>query len=200
MPQRQLDIATKLEQTYAQALLGVIDGADDAALLATVADEAGQLRRLIEREPDLVRLVATRTLSTRDRAGMLERLFATRLTEVLYRFVQVVNRKNRLDDLGGILRAFARLVDERGGVVAVDAHVPALLADAAVSRLAASIGAALGREARVRQRVEPDLIGGLKLRIGDRLIDGSVAAQLRLMRAAMTAAGRQRAREAVRPG
>ena len=61
------------------------------------------------------------------------------------------------------------------------------------------IGAALGKEAVLYPYVDPSMIGGLKLRIGDRLIDGSVAGKLRRMRHAMRGGGEagRRIRESI---
>jgi len=57
-------------------------------------------------------------------------------------------------------------------------------------RVAEQIGQALGKGVTLTQRVDPALIGGLKIKIGDQLIDASVASQLRNMKNKMIAAGR----------
>ena len=106
----------------------------------------------------------------------------------------VVNQKDRLGSLPGIVRAFANLVDERQGVVEVDAYVANRLDEGQASAIADRLGASMGRKVALKQHVDEELIGGLKLRIGDKLLDGSVATQLRLMRDKFVQAGREKAR------
>lgn len=183
---------SKVDHTYASALVELVDEGVDGATLDTVATEMKGVAALIDDAPDLVRLLSTRTLSVQQRSGTIERIFKGRVSDLVHRFLQVVNAKNRLGDLSGIIRAFLAEVDERRGIVQVDATVAAPLDPAAAERVGTAIGQAIGKNVVLHPEVVPEMIGGLKLRIGDRLIDGSLATQLRLMRDRMVAAGRAR--------
>ena len=68
--------------------------------------------------------------------------------------------------------------------------------EASVNQVAEAVGQVMGKQAVVHQYVDPTLIGGLKLRIADQLIDGSVATQLRLIRENMITTGRDHVRRA----
>jgi len=183
-----------VSQIYAAAL---VEMADEAGELDAVADEAAQLGELLAADADLANLLSNRILSTDERAGAIERLFQGKVSDLLYRFLQVVNRKGRMAELPGILHAFGKLFAERRGVLQIDAYVAEKLDEEKLARIASSIGEALGKQVVPHQHVDPSLIGGLKLRIGDRLLDGSVAAQLKLLQQRMTAAGREKARAAL---
>jgi len=181
-----------VELVYAQSLLEL---AQDAGVLDDVAAQMVQIAELSEREPGLIRLISTRTISVDQRAKIIEHMLKGKVHDLLYRFLQVVNRKNRLEHLQGIAAALAHLVDEANGIVRVDAYVTSLLDEAHAEQLAERIGGIIDGKVVLRQEVQPDLIGGVKMRIGDRLIDGSVAAQLRALERRIGETGRASARD-----
>jgi len=183
-----------VERTYAQVLLEL---ADEGGVLDQVADEVQQLGELIRNDLGLRQLLASKVLTVSERAGVLKNLFDGHLDDLLYRFLQVVNAKNRLDLVDRIVHAFARLLDQKQGLIEIDAYVASHLDDALVEAVSARIGQALDQTAIVHQVVDPALIGGLKVRVGDRLVDGSVATQLRRMQQSMVSTGRDKARERV---
>ncbi len=189
------DMKDSLATTYAQALL---DLALQAGAVDEIARQVEQLRELIGRDAGLRVLLASRLVSVSRRAASLERIFRGRVHDVLYRFVQVVNRKHRLAALPRMLASFEALAEEHRGVREVDAYVAVPLSEHEAMSVAAAVGRAIDRNVILNQHVDPSLIGGLKLRVGDRLIDGSVAAQLKRMRRKLVQTGRDDARQRTR--
>ncbi len=193
MPDTQSNMTSVLEQTYAKALLEMVDEQLSGAVDEITA-ELQQLLDLTQSEPELVQLISTRTMSAADRAGVITRVFKGRITDLIYHFLLTVNEKNRLDQFQGIIRAFVAMAQDRKGMIEVDAYVATTLNDEGVQQIASGVGNVIGKQVLLRQHVDPALIGGLKLRIGDRLIDGSVAVQLKIMRQRMINTGRDKAR------
>ena len=183
-----------VERTYAQVLLEL---ADEAGVLDEIADESQQLEELIRTDIDLRRLLESKVLAVAERSGVLENIFHGRIHDLLYRFIQVVNQKDRLDELGRVMLAFAKLLDEKRGLIEVDAYVASRLDEGLAQQVASRIGQAFDSTAIVHQYVDPSLIGGLKIRVADRLIDGSVVAQLRRIQEKIITSGREKAREQV---
>ena len=192
MPSQQAQQVTQsVEWVYAAALLDLAVQGEQRDEIRAELEEVGGL---LSGEPELAKLLASRVLATSERRGCLERIFKGQISDLSYRFLQVVNDKDRLADLAGIIRAFGRLVDEQQGLVDVDAYVATALDETQSRRVAAALDVALDRRVVLHQHVEPHLIGGLKLRVGDRLIDGSIATQLRRMKQQIIDTGRVRAR------
>ena len=162
MAHAQLKMIGKVEQVYAEALL---DLAGDA--YSEVAQQMQQIGELIKSQPDLVRLISTRTINVDERSKIIERLFKGKVSDVLYRFLQVVNRKNRLGVLEGIVRAFGAAVDRKLGVLEVDGYV-AKLDDGAADRITLGLSQALGKNVVLTLHEDASLIGGPKIRIGMR--------------------------------
>ena len=191
MPDNE-DMIQSIDQVYAQALL---DLADEVGQLDAVADEMAQLGELAREQPDLVCLISTRTLSVEQRGRIIENMLKGRVSDLVYRFLQVVNAKNQLDRILGIVKAVLEGLDDRHGIVRVKAFLAVALEAQRAQQVAELIGTVVGGQVQLEQHVQPDLIGGLIIRVGDRLIDGSVSTQLRIMRQRIVASGRDNARQ-----
>lgn len=176
---------------YAQALMQL---SLEHQQLDAVAGELQSLTAMVESDADLRRLITNPILGSSQRADMLQRLFEGRVSDLLYRFLQTVNRKGRLAALPAIGSAFVALLAEHRNEIEVEAHVAAPMDAGSAGRVADGLGASLGKQVTLTQHVDPSLIGGLKLRIGDRLIDASVQSQLRSIEQQLVAVGREKAR------
>ncbi len=180
---------------YAQALMEL---SIEQQQLDAVADELKDLCGLVESDADLRRLITNPILGSGQRAGMLQRLFEGRVSDLLYRFLQTINRKNRLAALPAIGSAFVKLLAAHRNEIEVEAYVASPMDAGTADRVAAGLGSTLGKQVTLTQHVDPSLIGGLKLRIGDRLLDASVQSQLRSIQQQLIAVGREIARAAAK--
>ena len=192
-PDPPAPVTDSVSRVYAQALLELAQSANQ---LDAIAQEVSDLAALLAGNNDLRQLLDSRAIGAEARRGVIERVFKGKVSDTLYRFLQVVNTKDRLGVLPGILASFGEKLDEARGIVKVDAYVAKSLDAGQADRVAKAVGDSLGgKRVVLRQHVNPDLIGGLKLRIGDELIDASVATQLKLMQRRLVEAGQERARE-----
>jgi len=182
-----------VDKVYAQALFEI---AEQAGQTDAIGQELGELAQLIQTQPDLAKLISSRVLRAESLASALKSIFEGKVSDTLYRFLQVLNRKGRIANLPGVIVAYQRLVEEKQGVVEVEAFVAAPLDESQANQVAAGVGKAIGRNVSLKQHVDPSLIGGLKLRVGDRLIDGSAATQLKILRQRIVQEGREKARSA----
>jgi F-type H+-transporting ATPase subunit delta len=96
--------------------------------------------------------------------------------------VRLLVGAGRLADVGRIAEEYERLADEDAGRVRATAITAVPLSRAETDRLTADLGRKLGREVRLDARVDPAIVGGLVLRVGDRVMDGSVATRLQQLR------------------
>jgi len=89
---------------------------------------------------------------------------------------------NRLDDVDAIAEEYGRLVDEDAGRIRATAVTAVPLSRPDVYKLEAELAEKFGHEVRLNTTVDRAIIGGLVLRIGDRVIDASVATRLQQLR------------------
>jgi F-type H+-transporting ATPase subunit delta len=190
MAAETLQLTQTVEEVYAAALLELAQAGSGGSSADDVREQMDDIAQLVRTDPGLQKLLSSMVLSTTERSASIQRIFEGRVSDLVYRFLQVVNSKDRLGDLLAIATAFGQLVDRCNGILKVDAYVAASMDDAQLQRVTTDLGQALGGTVVLHQYVDPTLIGGIKLRIGDKLIDASVASQLRKMKEKIVAAGR----------
>ncbi|MEM9415685.1 MAG: ATP synthase F1 subunit delta [Planctomycetota bacterium] len=169
-------------RVYAEALL---DLAREAGEQDAIAQQVSDLLPAVQPGSDLHRLVTNPVISTDERSKIVARVFEGKVSDLLLRFLKVVADKDRLGSLDMILSGYLLATAESGGRITVDAYVASAMDDATATQVAQRIGESMGKEVTLRQHIDESLIGGLKIKVGDKLIDASVASQLRAMRQKM---------------
>lgn len=171
-----------LANVYATSLLDLADQAGGEDKILEVADELEQIVELARSGRNFGEFLSSPIVDAKQRGESIRRIFSDNVTDLTLRFLLVLNEKGRLGHLEPITVAYDRLVQERFGRVEVNVYTPAPLGEAQLESIRNRVRDALGREPVLHPYTDPMMIGGLKLRIGDQLIDGSVAGQLRRIR------------------
>ena len=164
---------------YAQALY---QEAEAQGHVDAVDDGVGQLKELFETSRELRVLFESPVYSAEQKGNVVEKLFAGRLPDLLTRFVRLLLDKQREGLFPEIVKAYRALRDEQLGVVEAHVKTAAPLGAVEMRRLEVTLGEKTGKQVRIRQSVVPELIGGLVVRLGDTVYDGSVRHQLEQMR------------------
>jgi F-type H+-transporting ATPase subunit delta len=179
-----------LALTYAQALLAL---ANDRRLAEDVGRELEGLGSILEAEPVFREYLADPGISMSERGEALQRIFRGRVSELVYNFLGVMNSHGRLRVLDQVLTAYAELLDEQLGNVEVEVTTAQKLNTDEVEQVRQKVSQAIGKNAVLHQHVDDGIIGGLVIRVGDRVIDASVKQQLRAIRQQLLA-GAQKVR------
>jgi F-type H+-transporting ATPase subunit delta len=171
---------------YAAALYALAD--DKHSLDATVAEMDG-LGRLIEASADFRRLLDSPLIDV-NQASRAARavLSAEGFSKTVQDFVGVVAANRRLRDLREIVRAFADLVAQKRGVITAQVASAHPLSDTQRQRLRARLIEAGYSNVNILEQVEPDLLGGMVVKIGARLYDTSLKSRLQRLQYAMKGA------------
>lgn len=180
-----------VSESYARAMFEL---AVEHNALDVIGDELHQVAELVEKNSDLSALFAHLTIDAVRRGATVEKLFKGRVSQRTLNFLLLLNRKVRLSNLRAIVAAFDRMAKEKRGEIDVEVHTAQPLAPGQLDKVSARISAAIGKKAIVHEHVDGSLIGGLKVRIGDKLMDASVAAQLRRMARQLEEKGHERVR------
>jgi F-type H+-transporting ATPase subunit delta len=158
--------------------LALLAAAERDGVLDDVEDELFRLGRIIDAERALHVALADRTLPADRKSTLLDDLLAERVHPATLRLVRQLVGHPRGRTLDGGLEELSRLAAQRRQrlVASVESAVP--LDDEQRERLGAVLRAAYGREVRLNVEVVPDIVGGIRVRIGDEVIDGTVASRL----------------------
>lgn len=170
-------------EVYAQSLFDLAGGAqrDRAAIEQTLA-ELQAVVDLGRGDRRFGEFLASRIIPSKDKEQVLGKVFKHALSPTTLNFLLVLSRKGRLPHITAVLRAFTDLVQEAFGRVDVEVSTAAPLDPAAGEALRQRLSSALKREVIMHAKVDEALIGGVRVQVGDHLIDASVSTQLRRMR------------------
>jgi F-type H+-transporting ATPase subunit delta len=104
-------------------------------------------------------------------------------------FVKVAASNRRLFAVPEMIGAFRRLAAKRRGEVSAEVTSAEPLSDKHLADLKAALKASLGKDVTLEQKVDPSLIGGLIIKVGSRMIDGSLKTKLNSLKLAMKEVG-----------
>ncbi|QJA06103.1 ATP synthase F1 subunit delta [Thermosulfurimonas marina] len=100
------------------------------------------------------------------------------LDEEVARFLRLLVEKKRIQYIQAIIEAYDQLVDEELGIVRAEVRAAFSLGEEEKGRLSETLKKLVGKEVKLQVSEDPELIGGLVVRIGDLVLDGSVRTQL----------------------
>lgn len=170
-----------VDKVYAQALTELVEAHGGRQLLEEVAQEMQALTET-SRTADRREFYRSRIIPIAEKERVLRAALEGRINPLLFQFVCVLIRKERLDRIWRIFESFDAMIQERFGRVEVDVYTRYPVATEYLDGLRTRLQAALGREPVLHSYVDETMIGGVRLRYGDVLIDGSISTQLRKMR------------------
>jgi F-type H+-transporting ATPase subunit delta len=171
-----------LASTYARSMFDLASAAGGQAKISEVAGELEQIVELARENKSLREFIASPIIDAQRREASLKSIFANRVTDLTLRFLLVLNSNGRLSRLESIASAFDALVQEHFGRIEVDVYTAAPMGREQLDDLGKHIREAIGKETVLHPYTEASMIGGVKLRIGDQLIDGSIATRLKRMK------------------
>jgi len=186
-------LVDQVAETYARALFEL---AEPAGILTDVLDELRQVDALVRETPDLKALFEHRTIDPGRRAESIKNLFSGQVHNLVLRFLLVLNSKGRLEALPGIVVAFDRMLKRHRDQVDVNVYTAQPLDEDLLERVGQRLSKALGRTAIVHPHTDRSLIGGMRIRYEDKLVDASVASQLQRIGRRLAERGHTRLRGA----
>jgi len=172
-----------IARPYAEAAFRLADAqgrlAEWSAALANLAAVAVDARvRATVGDPNL---------SAAKVAGLFLSVLAGKLSGEAENFVRVLAENGRLDVLGEIRAQYEALKNQREGTVEAEVYTAFEMDPAQVADLVVRLEKKTGRKVKARVSVDQSLIGGVKIVIGDKVIDGSARAQLAALETALKA-------------
>jgi F-type H+-transporting ATPase subunit delta len=174
-----IDLRDGMEQLAATAALRA---AETEATLDDVEDELFRFARLLEREPALRAALTDPGLPEERKRALLRDLLAGKATPTTVRLVDVAVTRRRGRSLEAVLQDLVELAAERRSRYVAQVRVARPLEPDQEQRLAQSLTRSYGREVQLQVDVDPDVLGGIEVRVGDEVIDGTVRRRLQDVR------------------
>ncbi len=133
-------------------------------------------------DPRATDVLANPAIPVERRAEVVRDMLGDRLSTPVQNLIQLMLRRGRIEDVPRVDAEFRRLDDRRQGITNATAVSATELTSDEVRALTARLEQSTGGRIALQVEVDPDLLGGIVVRVGDRMIDGSVRGRLERLR------------------
>ncbi|KUL87854.1 hypothetical protein ZTR_03195 [Talaromyces verruculosus] len=180
-----------VDGTYANALY---TASAKTSSLDSVAKSLSQLGEVFKKDPKLTTILNAPTLTVSDKQQIIKELQAVAgagadKNEVLKNFLATLAENNRLGLLEGVIEKFETLISAHKGEIELSITSAQELDTKAIQRIEKAVSKSefsQGKKLKVVTKVNPDVLGGLIVEIGDRTIDLSVSSKINRLNKALT--------------
>jgi F-type H+-transporting ATPase subunit delta len=173
------DLANAAEEL---AVLAISEAADGEGKLDDLEDDLFRFGRIVQGSPELRSALSNQFVPADGRRSVVTQLVAGKVIEPALRLITQAAGHSRGRSLDAALEAYANLAAELRERLVAEVRVAVPLTDDQRGRLAAALVAAFGHDVHLNVVLDPEVLGGMSVRIGDELINGSVASRLAELR------------------
>jgi F-type H+-transporting ATPase subunit delta len=167
-----------IARRYAQAIFAI---AQEQNQIEAYARDLERVIQLIENNEDLKNLIYGRFVPLNGKKEVVSKIIDG-VNPMVANFIYLVLDKSRENYLVAILDVFNELVAEKNMIVQAQVRAAAPLTKAQVQKLEEKLSQISGRNVKAQVQVEPSLLGGISVRIGDTVYDGSIIKKLSLLK------------------
>jgi F-type H+-transporting ATPase subunit delta len=172
---------------YAAALFEL---AKEERQLPQVEADLAAFKSMLDESADLRRLVRSPVISAEDQARALGAILArARISSLTTNFFRLIARNRRLFAAADMIRNFRELLARERGEVSADVASAHPLTPEQLDALKDALRVQIGKDLQVNARVDPNLLGGLVVKVGSRMIDSSLRTKLGNLKVAMKGFG-----------
>jgi F-type H+-transporting ATPase subunit delta len=164
---------------YATALF---DTASKQGVVDQVEEELKAVDQTLRAVPRLSRVLRAPTIPGAQKQELLQKAFGTRVGKLTGRFLALAVERRREGILSDIYSEFQRLANEARNILPVQVTSAVPLSDQERDALTRALASRTGKNVTLEVEIDPQIMGGLMLRMGDTVIDGSVRSRLAQLR------------------
>ncbi|MBL8745038.1 MAG: ATP synthase F1 subunit delta [Phycisphaerae bacterium] len=170
-----------LDKVYAQSLFELAEAEGGRPRLEEISDEIDHLFELRGMDPQGTEFFRSRLIPAAEKIKVLQASLGGKITPLLLKTTLLLARKERLDRMWRVFTAFQQMLDEKFGKIEVDVFTRFPLPPEEVERLRVRLQNILKREPIMHAYTDEAMIGGLKIQVGDKIMDASITTTLRRM-------------------
>lgn len=164
-----------IANTYAQGLYSL---AKDEGLTKRILDQLKSLDTAISQEPDYLRLLAAPSLSKAERCAILDDSFRGKVHPYVLNFMKILTEKGYVRHFSDCCRSFQQQYNEDNGILVVTAVTAVALTGAQEKKLTEKLQTLTGKTIELNNRIDPAVLGGVRLDYSGRRVDGTVKNRL----------------------
>jgi F-type H+-transporting ATPase subunit delta len=177
-------LVEEISEVYARALF---EAAKENGVLDRVHDELGQFAEALDKDRNLQVFLFSPYFSSEEKKDGVRRI-VTDADERLVNFLELLAERHRMPALFRIRRSFDEMWSEENRLLPVTVTSAVELDQRLVEDIGRRIGEQTGRRVQLSSSVDPDVLGGLKLQVGNMVLDATVRNRLEQLRKQVTKA------------
>ncbi|CUU56504.1 F-type H+-transporting ATPase subunit delta [Parafrankia irregularis] len=180
---RPIDLRLALEELAVEATLAEAQAAE---VLDEVEDELFRFGRILGQNPQLSLALTDPAAPAAAKAALVSRLLSGRAHPVTVRLAQQTTADPSQGDVERRLENLSRIAAARRGRVVAVVRTATVLDEDQIARLKAAVSRFFGRQIQLQIDLDPSILGGLSVRVGDEVVDGTVLRRLAAARRGLT--------------
>jgi len=169
----------QLGEVYAKALLGV---GEKSGSTEALIDELKDVTQAVAELPKLSDALTAPQISTDEKTALIEKAFTGKTSPAIMNFLKVIVRKDRFDCLPAVAVAAKQMHDQMSGKIQATLVTAEKVDKSTRDEIAEKLSKKLGKQVELKRTVDPSIIGGVVVRVGDTVYDSSIAGQLEQVR------------------
>ena len=170
---------TQVGSVYGEALYELACSED---LEKTILDEMTALDEGFRQEPEFIKLLGSHSIPKAERTKVLDDSFRGKINIYLLNFLKILTEKGYMRHFGDCCKAYTAHFDQDNGIVRVTAVTAVALTDSQSARLTEKLSRSTGKQVILHNRVEPGVLGGVRLDYDGQRLDDTVSHHLDAVR------------------
>ena len=170
---------TQVGSVYGEALYTL---AQEESLSAQILDEISVLSQSFHAEPDFIRLLCTPNLSVQERCAILDDSFRKIVHPYVLNFLKILTEKGYMRHFFDCCKAYEESYNRDNGILPVTAITAVSLNPAQAEKLTAKLCQITGKQVKLYSRIDPTVLGGVRLDYDGKRLDESVSNRLDTIR------------------
>ncbi|MGL4798020.1 MAG: ATP synthase F1 subunit delta [Cellulosilyticaceae bacterium] len=172
-------MAQLITKRYATALFDI---ANEKGAMKEFQDQALAIYNLLTEEKDYLTILSHPSVLVEEKIAMVEQAFAGQVADEFVGLLVLVIRKNRQEFILDILSTFIDMAKTQAGYLKATVTSAVALKEEQLAQLKANIEKNTGKQIELESIVDTALIGGMIVRVGDKVVDGSIRGQMDAMK------------------
>lgn len=160
---------------YADSLFDV---SENMNLVDQVSEELQLIKGLFEETPLFYELYTSPQILREEKKKVINEVFGNELSPVLINLLYLLIDKRRTREIYGIVKQYVKLVDKHRGVVSGMMYLAQPCSEAIREKVEAKLSEITEKNIRLKVVVDPTIVGGVKVQVGDQVVDTTIATQL----------------------
>ncbi len=172
-------MAKLVSRRYANALF---DAAFESKSYEKVEDELNFISKSLKGEPQFYQLFKSPLITVQEKKEMITTIFKKNISEQVYNLLLILVEKRREEHIKDIINEYIALVDEVKNKVNAVAITAVPIENKDLLKLKENLSKSSEKDVQLQNYVDPDVVGGILIRIGDKVIDGTIKSRIVQMR------------------